>query len=437
MAKPITVAVVGAGPAGFYTTEALLEQPREVAVDLIERLPTPHGLIRAGVAPDHQTTKNVTRRFEATAGSERVSFFGNVTLGSDVALDDLLGIYDAVVLATGAPDDHHLGIDGEHLQGVYGATLFVGWCNGHPEFATVKPRLDTPAAVVIGNGNVALDVARVLVKTPEEMADSDISDLAAAQIAAAPIQDVYVLGRRGPRDAKFTNVELREMGRLATCASLVDAADLDRDPAPPGLEGRDKRLQEKNLATLRSFAERAGENLPKRVHFRFYTAPRRFLGNERVEGVEVERTRVENGRAVGTGEMETIPAGMVVEAIGYRSVPIPGVPLDAGGQRVVNEDGRVAPGLYAVGWAKRGPVGVISSNRPDGDTCAAQILEDVGDGGKPGRAALTALLAERNVRVVTWDDWGRIDAAEVAAADGQRPRRKFTTVRDMLRAIGS
>ncbi len=429
----ISVAIVGAGPAGFYTAEALLKSGKVVEIDLIERLPTPYGLIRAGVAPDHQTTKKVTRKFEETATHAAVRYFGNVEVGSDVSLDELRAIYDAVVLAVGAPADRPLGVPGEDKRGVYGSAEFVGWYNGHPDFRDLDPELGTDTAVVIGNGNVAIDVARVLVKTSDEMADSDIADYAAEAIRASPITDVYLVGRRGPLEAKFTNVELREMGRLAVCTPVVDPSHLP-DGEIDTLD-RDGRLKEKNLATLRDFAARRGDRLPKRVHFEFFAKPVEIVGDERVTGLRFERTRVVDGQAVGTGEFRTVPCGLVIAAIGYRTVPLDGVPFDERQGIASNTDGRVADGLYVVGWIKRGPLGVIASNRPDGVTCAEQICGDIASGAKPGRPALAALLAARGVRVVDFSAWKRIEAAETAAAAGRRPRRKFTSIAEMLRVL--
>jgi ferredoxin--NADP+ reductase len=427
---PISVAIIGAGPAGFYAAEALLQRGRRVYIDLIERLPTPYGLIRAGVAPDHQATKRVAARFEKTALQDAVRYWGNVRLGVDVGLDDLLAAYDAVVLAVGSPGDRYLGIPGEDKRGVFGSALFVGWYNGHPDFRELAPNLDTPSAVVIGNGNVALDVARVLVKTPAELAISDIAEHAAKAIRASAVTDVHIVGRRGPMEARFSNVELREMGDLADCVPVVDAADL-AEPAAE-VDDRERRVRERNKATLRTFADRDRRSRSKRVHFRFFLAPSEILGGERVEAVRFERTRVEGGRAVGTGVVETIPCGLVIPAIGYRSTPIPGVPFDAQRGVVPSNDGRVAPGLYVVGWAKRGPIGVIGSSRPDAARCAEQIAEDVVPTGKPGRAALERLMAERGVRWVGFADWQRIDAAEVAAAPDGAPRRKITSLEAML-----
>jgi NADPH-dependent glutamate synthase beta subunit-like oxidoreductase len=430
----INVAVIGAGPSGFYTVDALLKSDRDVRVDIIERLPTPYGLIRGGVAPDHQTTKKVARVYEKTAQADGVAYFGNVEVGRDVTMEELKDIYDAVVLAVGAPRDRKLGIPGEDKVGVFGSADFVGWYNAHPDFTDLDPNLDTGTVVVIGNGNVAVDVARVLVKTPEEMAETDIATHAAEAIDASPITDVYMVGRRGPIEAKFTNVELREMGKLEDCTPIIDT-----DQLPDEVEGdwsdRDRRLKERNLATMKEFPDVDPAGKSKRVHFAFYAKPVEILGGDKVEGIRMEKTKVEDGRSVGTGEFFDIACGLVVPAIGYFSEPFPGVPFDADNGIVVHDDGRVEDGVYAVGWIKRGPTGVIGSNKPDGDTAATQILEDISDGTKPGREALESLLGERSVRIVDFADWQRIDAAEVDAAAAGAPRRKFVKVDEMIAVL--
>ncbi|MBM3511313.1 MAG: pyridine nucleotide-disulfide oxidoreductase [Alphaproteobacteria bacterium] len=434
MSDPITVAIVGSGPAGFYTAEALLRSGRAVAVDIVERLPTPYGLIRGGVAPDHQTTKNVTRKYEEVALDPAVRYFGNVEVGRDVSLDELRDAYDAVVLAIGSPFDRPLGIPGEDKKGVYGAAAFVGWYNAHPDFRNLDPALDVHAAAVIGVGNVAIDVARVLVKTPTEMTKADLPDYAARAIQASPLTDVYMFGRRGPNDAKFTNVELREMGELDNCVPQLDAAQL-----PKTVEGeasdRDRRLKEKNLATLWEFTKRRADEKPKRVHFCFYAAPVAILGGERVEALRLERTQVVAGQARGTGEFFEVPCGLVLPSIGYRGAPLEGAPFDAKAGIVANRDGRVADGLYAVGWIRRGPTGVIATNRPDGVAAAAFIAADFVHGRKPGRPQLEALLASRRVQAISFAEWKKIEAAEIAAAPPGAPRRKFATVADMLALV--
>lgn len=430
----IKVAVIGSGPSGFYTVDALLKGEKDVQIDIIDRLPTPFGLIRGGVAPDHQTTKKVARVYEKSALADGIAYYGNVEVGQDVSIEELKDMYDAIVLAVGAPRDRKLGIPGEDKIGVYGSADFVGWYNGHPDFTDLAPDLNTPTVVVIGNGNVAVDAARVLVKTEEEMTATDLADHAADAIQASPITDVYMVGRRGPIEAKFTNVELREMGKLDNCVPVIDV-----DQLPETVEGdwsdRDLRLKERNLATMKEFPDVDPTGKAKRVHFTFYAKPVEILGGDKVEGIRMEATKVENGRSVGTGEFFNIACGLVIPAIGYFSDPFPGVPFDADNGIVVHDEGRVGDNIYAVGWIKRGPTGVIGSNKPDGDIAATQIFEDIAEGAKPGRDALDPLLRERDVRVVSYQDWQTIDAAEVSGAKPGAPRRKFVTIEAMVTAL--
>ena len=433
----LSVAIIGSGPSGFYTAESLMRAVDDVEIDIVDKLPTPYGLIRGGVAPDHAKTKNVARTYEKTARDPRVRFYGNVTLDADIDLEALRGIYDAVVLATGAAVDRPLGIPGDGKAGVLGVAAFVGWYNGHPDFRDLDPPLDTAAVAVIGVGNVAVDVARVLTKTPDEMAATDLTDYAAAAIHAAPVRDVYMFGRRAPHHAKFSNVELREMGQLEDSAPVLDPAELTPDVPEDfaaTLSDRDLRMTRRNLATLHEFAAMEPAGRTKRVHFRFCASPVEILGGDRVEGIRMERTRIEDGRAVGTGETFDIACGLVVPAIGYYSEPVDGVPFEGGRSR--NSDGRIEPGLYAVGWIKRGPSGVIGSNKPDGATAAQQIVEDCGTGaGKPGRPALDNHLQSNNIRYVSFEDWKRIECAEEEAATPPAPRRKFGRVSEMLAVL--
>jgi ferredoxin--NADP+ reductase len=430
---PISVAIVGSGPSGFYTAEALAKLDADCRIDIIERLPAPHGLIRYGVAPDHQTTKNVSRNFDKTAARDGIRFYGNIDVGRDVSLAELRHMYDAVVLAIGSPEDRTLGIPGEDKQGVIGSAAFVGWYNGHPDFVDLNPDLNSANVCVIGNGNVAIDIARLLVKSRQELAPSDITGDAMEAILASAVTDVYMLGRRGPVEAKFTNVELREMGKLEQCVPQIDAAVIP-DGVPEDLEmsDRDRRLRERNLATLREFVGRPADALPKRVHFEFYAAPREILGGAKVEAVRLERTQVVDGRAMGTGEFFEIETSLVLPAVGYRSSGMDGIPFDDDNGIVFSDDGRVDDGLYAVGWIKRGPTGVIGTNRPDGQVAAKQILEDISMGQKPGREALEKALAEKGARVVDYDDWLRLDAHEKAQAREGAPREKEITVAAML-----
>ena len=430
----INVAIIGSGPSGFYTADSLLKSNRDIQIDIIERLPTPFGLIRGGVAPDHQTTKKVAKAYEKTALKDEVAYFGNVEVGKDVSMGELRDMYDAVVLAVGAPTDRSLGIRGADKQGVFGAAGFVGWYNGHPDFTDLNPDLNVGAAAVVGVGNVAIDIARVLVKTPVEMVATDIANRATKAVQASPLTDVYLLGRRGPIEAKFTNVELREMGKLENCMPIIHADQLP-EAVTGELSDRDLRLKERNLTTMRKFLDVDPTGKEKNVHFEFFANPVEVLGGDRVEGLRIERTMVQDGRAVGTGKTFEIECGLVVAAIGYYSIPVEGVPFDNDKGIVVHQDGRVGDGVYAVGWIKRGPTGVIGTNKPDGDIAAQQILEDVTDGAKLGREALTAMLGERGVRVVNYADWQKIEQAEIAAASGEAPRRKFVTVSEMLAAL--
>lgn len=432
----ISVAIIGSGPAGFYAADILLKSVPTARIDIIERLPTPYGLVRGGVAPDHQTTKKVAKKFEKTALVEHVRFFGNVEVGRDVMLAELRDIYDVVILAVGAPADRVLSIPGADKAGVHGSAAFVGWYNGHPDFVELEPDLNIETAVVIGNGNVALDIARVLVRSPAGRSRTDIPAYARDDLDASPIRDVYLLGRRGPADAKFTNVELREMLDLTECVPVIDPAVLDGG-VPDGMDERDRRLAEKNYETFRAFAAKDPTGALKRAHFEFYAMPVEILGDKHVEGIRIERTRLEDGRAVGTGEIYDIPCGMVVAAIGYRAEPIPGLPYDEARGIIPNDRGRIEKGLYAVGWIKRGPSGVISSSRPDGVEVAEHIVRDFPDGGsKPGRSRLAALLAEREVRIVDFADWQLLEAAEVERAAHPQPRIKFTDVDDMIDHLG-
>ena len=430
----VSVAIVGAGPSGFYTADALLKTGRRHEIDVIDRIPAPYGLIRYGVAPDHQTTKNVSRAFEKTATREEVRYFGNVELGRDVGLGELKSLYDAVVLAVGARLDRRLGVPGEDLAGVHGSVEFVNWYNGHPDCRDLDPDLDVAAAVVVGNGNVAIDVARVLVKTAAEMARSDLPEYAARAIRGSPLTDVHLCGRRGPVEAKFTNVELREMGALEACAPVVDPGVLPGEAAG-NWSDRDRRLRERNLATLRGFAGMDPAAKARRVHFRFFSAPVEILGDGRVEAVRFERTRLEEGRTVGTGERFDVPCGLVVAAIGSRSEAVDGAPFDDERGIVVNRDGWVEDNVYAVGWVMRGSTGVISTNRNDAVAVAGQIAGKVGAGGRPGRAGLESLLAERRVRRTDFADWKSIEAAEIANAPAGAPRRKFVSIDEMLAAL--
>ncbi|HEY0412794.1 MAG TPA: FAD-dependent oxidoreductase [Allosphingosinicella sp.] len=429
------VAVIGSGPAGYYTAEALQKLYGDaVAIEMIDRLPVPYGLIRSGVAPDHQSIKAVYKRYEKVGLAPNVRFVGNVDIGRDVSVAELVGLYDAVVLATGAPHDRPLDIPGADLPGVVGSAAFVGWYNGHPDFAGLDPPLEAAGAAVIGNGNVALDVARILAKTSAEFAGSDIAAHALDALGGSAIRIIHVLGRRGPHQIAMTPRELGELGHLEDAVPRVDLADF-----PPAAD--DALLEpgmRKSVTHLREFA-----NLPagkrKAIEFDFFAMPVAIEGEGKVERLVVERTRLaEDLRSVGTGERYTIDCGLVVSCIGYQTPPIEGAPYEHGRGRFANSEGVIADGLYCVGWARRGPTGTIGTNRPDGFEVADKIFAAFPAGeasAKAGGPGLDALLAVRGVAPVAFCDWQRIEAAETARARQGSPREKFTSIAEMLAAL--
>lgn len=426
------IAIIGSGPAGYYTAEAL-QKAEDIAIDVIDRLPVPYGLIRTGVAPDHQSIKAVARRYEGVALADNVRFVGHVAVGEAVSVDELTGLYDAVILATGAPTDRPLGIPGETLPGVIGSAAFVGWYNGHPDYAALTPPLGDAGVVVIGNGNVALDVARILSKTPAEFAGSDIVAHARDALAGSAVRHIHILGRRGPHQIAMTPKELGELAHLERAAPRVDPADLPD-------AGEDALLEpgmRKSVTHLRSFAANPVAK-PVTIDFDFFAMPVAIEGDDRARRVIVERTRLDADlRSQPTGETYAIDAGLVIACIGYQTPPIPGVPYEHGRGRFASDDGRILPGLYCVGWARRGPSGTIGTNKPDGARIADMVLADIGRGaGKAGRPGLDALLAARGVAPVTFSDWRKIDAAEVAAAIAGNPREKFVSIAAMLGAAG-
>lgn len=428
------VAVVGSGPAGYYTAEACQKAfGEDVRVDVVDRLPVPYGLIRFGVAPDHESIKGVSKRYEMVALSDNVRFVGNVAVGKDVSIAELQTLYDAVVLATGAPNDRPLGIPGSDLPGVIGSAAFVGWYNGHPEFADLAPPLDTANAVIIGNGNVALDVARILAKTSAEFAGTDIVDHALRALDHSAVRHISILGRRGPHQIAMTPKELGELGTLERAAPRVEHADL-----PP--LGDDALLEpgmRKSVTHLREFAANPVAK-PVIIDFDFYAMPVAIEGQGRAERLIVERTVLDAElRSHGTGESYEIPCGLIVSCIGYRTPPIDGVPYEHGRGRFANDEGRILPGLYCVGWARRGPTGTIGTNRPDGYMIVDAIAADIGRGsGKAGRPGLDSLLGARGVDIVTFRDWQKIEAAEIARARSGSPREKFIDIKEMIAALG-
>jgi ferredoxin/flavodoxin---NADP+ reductase len=433
----LRVAVVGSGPAGFYAASALLAADLDVDVDLIERLPTPWGLVRLGVAPDHPNIKAVSRAFERTAAQPGFRFFGNVEVGRDVTHEELRGLYDAVVYSVGAQADRRLGIPGEDLPGSWAATEFVAWYNGHPDFQHLEFDLSHERAVVIGNGNVALDVARMLALTPEELAPTDTTDAAIDAINGAGIREILVVGRRGPVQAAWTPVEVGELGELAGADIVVEPAQLELDAASAAELEAAAPTVKRSVEHLRDYAARTPEGKPRRIVLRFLASPVAILGDGKVEAIELVRNELVQGRAVATDEQETVPCGIVFRSVGYRGVALPGVPFDDGSGTIPNEGGRVEPGLYAAGWIKRGPSGVIGTNKKDATETIALLVEDAQAGKLPprGEGTLEDLLSERDVDAILYAGWEAIDRAERGAGEPHgRPRIKLATWDDLLAA---
>ena len=463
--SPIRIAVIGSGPAGFYAAGHLLKESAvEVEVDMLERLPTPWGLVRSGVATDHPKIKSVSRVYEKTAAHPRFRYFGNVTLGEDISREDLLAHYHAVVYATGSALDRPLGIPGEDLLGAHAATEFVGWYNGHPDFCDLEVELlRAKRAVVIGNGNVALDVARMLVLGSKELAPTDTADHALEVLAQSSVREVVIAGRRGPAQAAFTNPELLELGELEDADVVVDRDELDRALATTDEAAEQNITSRRNVEILRGYAEREPTNTQRRVTLRFLLSPVELIGDESgrvaaVEFVRNELTRREDGslRAQPTDERERMECELVFRAIGYRGLPLPGLPFDDARGIVPNDGGRVTDpgsgrtlaGEYVVGWIKRGPTGVIGTNKKDAQETVDALLADAQAASngerrllapeEPDAAALENMLRERKPSLVTYSGWEQIDEHERSHGERSgRPRVKLTRIEEMLRVAGS
>ena len=487
--KTLNVAVVGSGPAGLYTAEALIKQgaaldpPQAVRVDVLDRLPTPYGLVRYGVAPDHKSIKSIADYLRGVLEHDGVRFVGAVHLGDDVTRADLLSCYDAVVYATGAMRDRRLGIPGEDLRGSYAATDFVNWYCGHPDVDPDRFVLDAEAVAVIGVGNVAVDVARILIRDPDELRDTDVSQPVLDALIASKVREVHVIGRRGPAQAKFTTKELRELGELAGVDVVVGEGEADLDAFDASGESARLAAQDRhvrgNYAVISDWAGRVPAGGVRRLTVRFWLSPAEIHGAQQVEGLTLERTRLDTaGRLVGTGQYERLPVQMVLRSVGYQSVPLPGVPFDERSHTVPNADGRVLgpdgqpqPGEYVAGWLKRGPTGVIGTNKSDAAQTVRSLLADLaggpgpddiqlprpgllrlpesaaadmqaaGTGAKAGYAwseRFCALLAERRITPIGYDDWLRIETAEkeLAAALGRGARVKLASRAEIHAACG-
>lgn len=448
--RPLRVAIVGSGPSGFYAAESVFRREGVAArVDVFDRLPAPYGLVRYGVAPDHQKMKAVIHSYAKTAAREGFRFFGNVRLGRDLSVEDLRAHYDQIVYAVGAETDRSLGVPGEDLPGSHSATSFVGWYNGHPDHVDRSFDLSGERCVVFGVGNVAMDVARILMRAPDELMPTDIADYALAALRESRIREVVVVGRRAAAQAAFSPKEILELGSLDGVDLIVDPADLELDEATQKDVDADTNAR-KNLEYLRGKHADGPTGAARRIVLRFLASPTGFSGNGKVERVSLERNRIERGpdgwpRPRGTGEVDTLEAGLVLRAVGYRGEPLPGVPFDDRRGIIPNDDGRVLDSPegsrrereYVVGWAKRGPSGLIGTNKACSFRTVDHMMEDLAelDDG-PASADISDVLRSRNVRWVTFDDWTRLDAIEVERGQAQgRVRERFERIEDMLEAL--
>ncbi|CRZ15466.1 FAD-dependent oxidoreductase [Mycolicibacterium neworleansense] len=451
--RPYHVAIVGSGPSGFFAAASLLkfadspDSDRDVRVDMLEMLPTPWGLVRSGVAPDHPKIKSISAQFDKTAADPRFRFFGNIKVGEHVTPAELAQRYDSVIYAVGAQSDRALHIPGEELPGSVAAVDFVGWYNAHPHFDDMAPNLAGGRAVVVGNGNVALDVARILVSDPEALANTDIANHALASLDTRGVEEVVVIGRRGPLQATFTTLELRELGDLEALGDVdvvLDPADFD-GITDDDLEAAGKTVKQ-NIKVLRKYIDQQPREAKRRIIFRFCTSPVELRGEDRVESIVLGRNelvRDADGRMVAkdTGEREELPAQLVVRAVGYRGVPTPGLPFDERSGTIPHTDGRIegSRNEYVVGWIKRGPSGVIGSNKKDSQDTVDTLLDDLRAGGVDERGAeydieLAEWLLEHQPKLVTGEHWQLIDAHERAAGEPLgRPRVKLASVAELLR----
>jgi len=458
-ARPLRVAIIGAGPTGFYVADHLLRKPGvTVEVDMFDRLPTPYGLVRLGVAPDHQKIKFVTNAFDKVAASPGFRFFGGVDFGKHVTLADLKTHYHQIVYCTGAQTDRRMGIPGEDLAGSHPATEFVAWYNGHPDYRDCVFDLSQESVAVVGVGNVAVDVVRILCRTPEELATTDIADYALEALKKSRVKEVYLLGRRGPAQAAFTNPEIRELGELPDADISADPAEVELDPlSRAAVERSQDRATAKKVEILREYAQRPAAGRSRRLVLRFLVSPVELIGDDagRVAAMRLVRNEL---YATSTGALqpratdrfETIPVGLVFRSVGYRGVPLASVPFNESWGVILNDKGRVLDpgtkqplvGEYTAGWIKRGPTGVIGTNKPDAAETVECMFEDLALGAvlepaHPEAAEADALVRQRQPSFVSYADWLKLDAIEVAQGRAQgRPRVKLTSVEEMLAALG-
>lgn len=448
----IHIAIVGSGPSGFYAAEALLRSDLNVEVNMIEKLPTPFGLVRSGVAPDHPKLKQSILVYERILQQDGINFFGNVTVDQDVSIEELLRTHHGVIMACGAPLDNKLNIPGEDLRGSHAATAFVGWYNGHPDYRDQEFNFKQKAAIVIGHGNVAADVCRILSKPVSELQKSDIAEHALDALSESEIQEIHIIGRRGPVQAKFSPKELRELADIPNFTTEVDANDCDiGEQCEVELQDPKNITSGKNLELFRSFSDlQSGHELPSnqlgKIKFRFYLTPQKIHGTETVEGMSFSKNQLDgqafSQKVVTTGQTERIPCGLVFRSIGYRGVPFNDIPFNEVQGKIPNEQGRVIKngepmqGVYVTGWQKRGPTGIIGTNRADSiETVECLLADMIGDEitPKPGAGELRAIVEKRHVQIVGLEDWKKIDTSEIDRGKKfGKPREKFTRVDEML-----
>lgn len=454
--NPLRVAIIGSGPSGFYAAEALFKSDLTVEIDMYDRLPTPYGLVRGGVAPDHQKIKSVTKVYDKIADNPRFRFYGNVDIGTDISHDDLLNHYHQIVYAVGAQTDRRLDIPGEDLSGSHPATEFVAWYNGHPDYRDLEFDLNQETAIVVGVGNVAMDVARILARSHAELFETDIADYALEALQKSNIKKIYILGRRGPAQAAFTNPEIKELGEMEEAEIIIDPSEVTLDEySQDYLVTANDRAAVRNVEIMTTYSQRQPDTAkPKQIILRFLASPVEIIGTERVEAVKIvknELTKDSRGnlRPRATDQYETISAGLIFRSVGYRGVPLPGVPFREDWGTIPNDMGRIIEletkepvvGEYAVGWIKRGPSGIIGTNKPDSVETVQSMLDDAKSGKvlspiAPKVEDVENLLKDRHIRYVSYADWRILDQIEQErGAEVGRMRLKFTQIEEMLTAL--
>lgn len=453
--NPLRVAIIGSGPSGFYAAEYLQKQQELVVeIDMFDRLPTPFGLVRGGVAPDHPKIKTVTRTYDRIAAHPNFRFYGNVELGRDITHADLITHYHAIIYAVGAQTDRPMGIPGEDLPGSHAATEFVGWYNAHPDYRDLHFDLSQKCVAVIGNGNVAMDVVRILARTVDELKQTDIADYALDALRDSRVEEIYVLGRRGPAQAAFTNPEIKELEELSGADVIVTPEEIALDPlSQKHIQSGEDRTAERNVQILMQYSQQVPKGRPRRIIMRFLVSPVEIIGTDRVEAIRIVKNELyESGdetlRPRPTGEYETIPVGLVFRSIGYRGLPLSDIPFDEYSGTIPNRLGRILDtsnrplaGEYVVGWIKRGPTGIIGTNKPDAQETVNQLLEDLSHQRilkpiRPSRRAIETLLQKRQITYVTYEDWQIIDQIERERGEAVgRPRLKFCRTDELLEAL--